>query len=30
METSFDYEFGGKKFSFAAKAPLPEEFEKFL
>lgn len=25
--TEFDYEFGGRKFHFAAEAPLPEEFE---
>ena len=30
LETNFDYEFSGKKFSFAAKAPLPPEFEKLL
>jgi 23S rRNA-/tRNA-specific pseudouridylate synthase len=30
LESAFEYEFGGKKFSFAAKAPLPEEFERFL
>ena len=30
METAFDYEFGGRKHTFAAKAPLPAEFEKFL
>lgn len=30
METSFDYEFRGRKSTFAAKADLPEEFEKFL
>ena len=30
METSFDYEFGGRKYSFAATAPPPVEFEKFL
>jgi tRNA pseudouridine65 synthase len=30
METSFDYEFHGGKHAFAAKAPLPDEFEKFL
>lgn len=30
LETSFDYEFHGRKFSFAAEAPLPPEFEKFL
>jgi len=27
LETNFDYELGGKKFSFAAKAPLPPEFQ---
>ncbi len=30
LETSFTYEWQGKTFSFAAKAPLPSEFEKFL
>ena len=30
FETSLDYKFGGKKFSFSARAPLPPEFEKFL
>jgi tRNA pseudouridine65 synthase len=30
LETSFDYEFGGERSAFAAKAPLPEEFERFL
>lgn len=30
FETTFEYEFKGKKFSFSARAPLPEEFEKFL
>ena len=30
LETSFDYEWGGTKTAFAAKAPLPDEFEKFL
>jgi tRNA pseudouridine65 synthase len=30
LETAFEYELGGRKHSFAAKAPLPEEFEKFL
>lgn len=30
LESGFDYEFGGKKFSFAARAPLPREFEEFL
>jgi 23S rRNA-/tRNA-specific pseudouridylate synthase len=29
METSFDYEFGGRSFRFTAKAPLPEAFERF-
>lgn len=29
-ETSFVYEFHGKNFTFAAKAPLPAEFEQFL
>jgi tRNA pseudouridine65 synthase len=29
-ETAFEYEFQGRKFSFAAKAPPPPEFEKFL
>lgn len=28
LETAFDYEWGGKRFHFAAKAPLPEEFER--
>jgi 23S rRNA-/tRNA-specific pseudouridylate synthase len=30
LETSFDYEFRGGRQTFAAKAPLPEEFERFL
>lgn len=30
LETSFDYEVGGKRFAFAAKAPLPAEFEQVL
>ncbi len=30
METSFEYEFRQAKHSFAAKAPLPAEFEQFL
>lgn len=30
LETSFDYEFRGKRHAFAAHAPLPEEFETFL
>ncbi len=30
METAFDYEFRGARQHFAAKAPLPGEFEKFL
>ena len=30
METSFDYEFRNAKHTFAAKAPLPVEFEQFL
>lgn len=29
-ETSFDYEWQGKKFNFAATAPLPEEFQELL
>ena len=29
-ETSFAYEFGGKRHEFAASAPLPPEFEKFF
>jgi tRNA pseudouridine65 synthase len=29
-ETSFAYEFGGARHEFAARAPLPPEFEKFL
>ena len=30
LETQFDYEFGGARRSFSARAPLPAEFEKFL
>ena len=30
LETSFDYEFGGRPHHFAARAPLPEEFETVL
>ena len=30
MTTSFEYEFNGRRHSFAATAPLPDEFEKFL
>ena len=30
LETSFDYEFGGRSFHFAARAPLPAEFETVL
>jgi len=30
LETSFDYEFGGRVFHFAARAPLPAEFETVL
>jgi tRNA pseudouridine65 synthase len=30
LETSFDYDFRGVQQSFAARAPLPAEFEKFL
>jgi 23S rRNA-/tRNA-specific pseudouridylate synthase len=30
LETSFNYEWGGRSYKFAAKAPLPDEFEKFL
>jgi tRNA pseudouridine65 synthase len=30
METTFDYAFRGRQFSFTAKAPTPEEFEQFL
>ena len=30
QETSFSYDWHGKSFAFAAKAPLPPEFEKFL
>ena len=29
-ETNFDYEFGGRPFHFAARAPLPEEFDTVL
>lgn len=29
-ETSFDYEWAGKKFHFTATAPLPEEFKQLL
>ena len=29
-ETSFDYEIRGRSHSFSARAPMPEEFEKFL
>jgi tRNA pseudouridine65 synthase len=29
-ETTFDYEFAGRKQAFRATAPLPDEFEKFL
>lgn len=29
FETSFDYEWNGRKFGFLARAPLPEEFEEF-
>ena len=29
-ETSFDYEYAGKRHAFAARAPLPDEFERFL
>ncbi|HVS52104.1 MAG TPA: RNA pseudouridine synthase [Opitutaceae bacterium] len=29
-ETTFDYEWNGRRWHFAAAAPLPEEFEKFL
>lgn len=28
LETAFDYEWGGRRFHFAAKAPLPAEFER--
>ena len=30
LETSFDYEFGGRSYHFAARAALPEEFETVL
>jgi 23S rRNA-/tRNA-specific pseudouridylate synthase len=30
LETSFDYEFGGRSFHFSARASLPEEFETVL
>jgi 23S rRNA-/tRNA-specific pseudouridylate synthase len=30
METSFEYEFGGRRHAFSAKSPLPEEFESVL
>ena len=30
LETAFDYELGGKKSRFLARAPLPPEFEEFL
>jgi 23S rRNA-/tRNA-specific pseudouridylate synthase len=30
LETSFDYDFGGRPHAFSARAPLPAEFEKFL
>jgi 23S rRNA-/tRNA-specific pseudouridylate synthase len=30
QETSFEYEFGGQRQGFAAKAPLPPEFEAVL
>ncbi len=30
LETDFVYERGGRKFTFAAKAPLPPEFEAYL
>jgi tRNA pseudouridine65 synthase len=30
LETSFDYEFAGRRQAFAAAAPLPPEFEAFL
>ncbi|MCX6950594.1 MAG: pseudouridine synthase [Verrucomicrobia bacterium] len=30
METSFEYEWQGKPWKFAARAPVPPEFEKFL
>ncbi len=28
LETAFDYEWGGNRYHFAAKAPLPKEFEE--
>lgn len=30
LETNFEYEWQGKRWSFAARAPTPPEFEKFL
>jgi 23S rRNA-/tRNA-specific pseudouridylate synthase len=30
LETSFEYEFGGRRCAFQAKAPLPEEFTAAL
>jgi len=30
LETAFDYEFKGRRCTFAVTAPLPAEFEKFL
>lgn len=30
LESSFDYEFRGKTFSFSARASVPRDFEKFL
>ena len=30
LETQFDYEWRGREWKFAAKAPLPDAFEKFL
>jgi len=30
LETAFDYEFRGRRHAFAARAPLPEEFSRFL
>jgi hypothetical protein len=30
LETSFAYTWHGKEFDFAAKAPLPAEFEAWL
>jgi len=30
LETNFTYEWRGRNFAFAARAPLPPEFEKFL